>query len=391
MSTSVQVPSQSPEALFAAISSAEPVLRAEAVGFDDARQLSDAAVAALRQSGVFRFAMPKAWGGPEHDPVTQLRAVEAVSRIDGAAGWCAMIGSDGAYVTAFLEDSLGREMYADLDASTVFVIGPGGRAVPAEGGYSVTGQWAFASGSPHAEWFALACLVLGESGMRMAQAGLPELRVCVLHRSEVEVLDTWYTTGVRGSGSNDVAATSVFVPDKRTFSFNNGPILREGPLYAWRMMFITNMSGVAIGIAQGAFDEVVALAQTRTTALRTPLREEPWFSASLGEAAALIGSARAFAESELSAVWNGLLEGSRPSGEMRARQRVSMTHAYDSCTRAVDLLYRVAGSSALYTRRSGLDRRLRDIHTISQHVAVGLKTYASAGRILAGLEPDPLF
>ncbi len=382
---------QSAAQLFTAVATAEPVLRAESVGFDDARQLSDPAMNALRQAGLFRFAMPGAWGGPEHDPVTQLRAVEAVSRIDGAAGWCTMIGSDGGYVSAFLDDGVGRKMYADLDASTVFVIGPGGRAVPADGGYVVTGRWAFASGSPHAEWFALACLVPAESGMRMATPASPELRVCVLHRSEVEVLDTWYTTGVRGSGSNDVAAAAAFIPEERTFSFNSGPILREGPLYAWRMMFITNMSGVATGIAQAAFDEVVSLAQTRTTMVRTPLREEPWFSAALGEAAALVGSARAFAEAELSAVWEGLVAGRPPSAEARARQRLSMTHAYDSCTRAVDLLYRIAGSSALYTQRSGLDRKFRDIHTISQHVAIGLKTYASAGRILSGLEPDPLF
>lgn len=373
-----------------AIADISPVLLAEAPRFETERKLTDEAAAAMRSTGVYRMAMPRAWGGPEFDPLVQTRAVEALSAIDGSAGWCAMIGSDGGYLTSFLEDGVGRAMYPDLDEASVFVVAPGGAAIPVDGGYMVTGRWPFASGSAQAGWFGLGCIVPGPNGPKMLTAEMPEVRVCVLPRAEVEVHDTWFTTGVRGSGSNDVSVANVFVPAERTFSVLDGEIRRPGALYAWRWMFTVNMLGVPLGIAGGALDEVIALAPGRKGARGAPAMEEPSFTNALGEAAALIRSAQAFAYTNLAEVWASLEAGELPPPKLRAETRLALTHAMDSCTRAVDLLYRIAGSSALYSNRSTLDRRLRDIYTVRQHVLVNLNTYSAAGRVLLGLESGVL-
>jgi hypothetical protein len=61
----------------------------------------------MKDAGI--FGMPCAWGGP--DPLTQFRVLEALAMADGSVGWCAMINCDSGYVTAFLDQDVGRAMY----------------------------------------------------------------------------------------------------------------------------------------------------------------------------------------------------------------------------------------------------------------------------------------
>src|SRR5687768_837921 len=129
-----------------------------------------------------------------------------------------MIGSDGGYWTAFLDDAVGRDLYADLDAFTGSSVEPGGRAVAVPGGFRVSGRWRFGSGCRHATWMVANCVVFDGDAPRQAPRGGPDLRMCFLPAASCEVIDTWTTTGLRGSGSHDYAATDVFVPEERTFN-----------------------------------------------------------------------------------------------------------------------------------------------------------------------------
>jgi alkylation response protein AidB-like acyl-CoA dehydrogenase len=101
---------------------------------------------------VFRMAMPKAWGGPELDLLSQMRVIEALSIADASAGWCAMIGVDGGYMTAYIDQTVARGMYTDIDSVTAVTFAPPGRAVETRNGFTVNGRWPFASGCQHATW-----------------------------------------------------------------------------------------------------------------------------------------------------------------------------------------------------------------------------------------------
>jgi indole-3-acetate monooxygenase len=90
--------------------------------------------------------MPRAWGGPELDPMTQFRVIEALAMADGSAGWCAMIGCDGGYITAFLDQNVARLMYPDLLVATGAAATPTGTATPVPGGYRISGRFPFVSG-----------------------------------------------------------------------------------------------------------------------------------------------------------------------------------------------------------------------------------------------------
>src|SRR5262245_54084078 len=150
-------PADSP-VLRAAIAMA-PVIRDAADEIEQARRLTKPIVDGLRDAGVFGMSMPRAWGGPELDPLTQFRVLEALAMADGSVGWCAMINCDGGYITAFLDDRVGRSMYPDLQLGTAAAASPTGQAEAVPGGYRVSGRFPFSSGCQHSEWVWVGCLV----------------------------------------------------------------------------------------------------------------------------------------------------------------------------------------------------------------------------------------
>ncbi|MFN8522225.1 MAG: acyl-CoA dehydrogenase family protein [Chloroflexota bacterium] len=373
--------------LVPAARAAIPALRDDAGNCERERRLAEASVRALREAGAYRMVMPRAWGGPEADPVTQIRMVEELSIGNASAGWCAMIGSDGGYVTAFLDQQVGRELYRDLDAVTAVVTRPSAVATVVPGGYRVSGQFQFASGCRAATYFVGNCFV-HEGGKPLTdQAGAPITRMCLMRMSECEILDTWTTTGLRGTGSHDVAVKEVFVPEEHTFNMVTSPITREGPLYAFRSMYIANGAGVPFGLARAAIDAVKEIAETKTVRLGGGgLRNEPFAHTALARAESLLGSARAYCYDVMGDVWQTLQRGDQPDPQQRAKFRLCMASSSHMSGEAVTLMYQVAGSAALYATNP-LDRIMRDMTTVNQHVANQLKVYETAGRMLFGLEP----
>lgn len=344
----------------------DPQVRAAAVEAEAERCLPAHLVRAMQGAGVFRMTMPRAWGGPEIDPLTQIEVVEALSAADGSAGWCAMIGSDGGYFSAFLEDDAGRELYRDLDAVTGSSFRPTGRAMPVDGGYRVSGRWSFGSACQHATWLVPLCVVCDGDAPKQTQNGKPETRMLFVPAQDCEIIDTWTTTGLRGSGSHDFAIRDVFVPEEQTFNFLASPVRRAEPLYAFRYMLMVNAPGVPLGIARGAISALVELAEHKSTQAGTGLRTEALVQAAVARAEALVGSARAYVFDVVGDLWATLQAGGQPSATQRARFNLCIAHAGQSCVEAVDLMYQAAGGTALYAPHP-LDRALRDIHTLNQH------------------------
>jgi alkylation response protein AidB-like acyl-CoA dehydrogenase len=363
------------------------VVRSGAEAGEHARRLQPEVVGAMRDAGVFRMVMSESFGGPELSPPDQLAVIEALSAFDGAAGWCGMINCDGGYATAYLDPEAAKQLYPTLDEPTVLVAGPGGSAVESDGGYRVNGQWPFASGSSHAEVFWLNCLDMDGDALRPGPEGLPATRMVGLRRAEVEILDTWHTTGLAATASNDVRVADVLVPAERTFSLLDGTPVEGSPLYSWRWFFITKVAGVPLGIARAAIDEAIEVAQTKVTMPTMQLaREEATVQANVGRARALVRSARAYVDDALGRVWDVALAGDEPTPEEWAECRLAMTHAATSAKEAVGLVYEAMGTTGVY-RRSPLDRHLRDVTTLAQHLLCQTKTYGAAGRRFLGIDP----
>jgi alkylation response protein AidB-like acyl-CoA dehydrogenase len=373
-----------------------PKIRAAGDEMERIRRIPPTIAQAMKAAGVFGMVLPRSWGAPELDPLTQIRVIEALAMAEGSAGWCAMIGCDSGYITAFLEDDVAREMYPDIRVSTAATVSTTGQALPVRGGYRVSGRFPFSSGCHHSEWLWAGCKVIDDGRERVNDKGIPETRTCFLKLSEVEILDTWHTTGLRGTGSHDLAVRDVFVPIERTFTFQDPKLVkRPGPLYAFPLMFNAKGAAPALGIARHAIDTLIEQAGRKPARAmlqgngREPaklLGEEVFVQESLARAETLLGSARAYLFDVVGDIWKTLEEGKALINAQQARFITMYAHVVGACVEAVQLVFKASGGTAVY--QSGpLDRCLRDILTMNQHLMGSLRTYEMGGRLLLGLEP----
>jgi indole-3-acetate monooxygenase len=381
--------------LHAAIALA-PAIRAVGDEIEQGRCIPASLVQAMKDAGIFGMPMPRAWGGPELDPLTQFRVLEALALADGSVGWCAMINCDGGYITAFLHDEVGRAMYADLQAGTAAAATPTGQALRVPGGYRVSGRFPFASGCQHCEWVWLGCVVVADGQPLEASPGVPETRQCMMRLSQCEMLDTWYTTGLRGTGSHDLLVKDVFVEAAHTFSFQEKELIkRPGPLYAFPFMFAAKSSPVALGIARHALDAMIEVATSKTARRYTlgeslepakMMRDDVFIQDAVGRADTMLTSARAHLFEVMGDLWSTLVSGKEPSPTQVARFTTAHTYVVGVCVEVVQLVFKAAGGTAVY-QKGPLERCLRDLLTMNQHVIGTLRTYEMAGRLLLGMEP----
>jgi alkylation response protein AidB-like acyl-CoA dehydrogenase len=184
--------------------------------------------------------------------------------------------------------------------------------------------------------------------------------------------------------------TNLFVPEEHTFSLAHFPIQRAEPLYAFRRLYLFGHAAMPLGMARRAMEALLALATQKVVRsgrgpAATGLRDEASLQAAVARAEALIGSARAYAVDVLQDLWTTLVAGDAPSAVQRARFRLCITHAHIAGVEAVDLMYNMAGGTAVYAAHP-FDRLFRDMHTVNQHVVVWPKTLEPIGRLLLGLE-----
>jgi alkylation response protein AidB-like acyl-CoA dehydrogenase len=372
-------------AILAAARALAPEVAASADAIAQQRRLPADLVAKLRGAGVFRMPMPRARGGPEMTPRAQTEVVEILSAADPSVGWCAMIGSDSGFYAAFLDDAVARKLYPELDAVTAGLLQPGGQAVRVDGGYRVTGRWGFGSGCTHADVLVGGCLVLDGGKPVITESGRPEWRVMMAPASEWQILDTWRTTGLAGSGSNDYTATDLFVPAEHSFSLFE-KARRPEPLYAFNGMFFANMHGVPLGLARRAIDVVRELVEHKVAMPDfVKMKDLPRVRAALARAEMQLGAARAYSYETLDAIWERLCGGHELTREQRVAIALSRVHAFRTAREVAGAMVDTAGTTAIYAS-SPLDRLLRDAITMSQHVVAQERMIELVGGILVGQE-----
>jgi alkylation response protein AidB-like acyl-CoA dehydrogenase len=368
-----------------------PLARACADEAERERRLPARLARALAEAGLHRVAAPREVGGAEVHPATQIEVIEVISEADGAAGWNLMIGIENqGFLGAALRPGVAKSIFADPGLVVCGALNPLGRAVPVDGGFRVSGQWPFASGCQNADYFWGQCVV-HEGGERSRDAaGHVRLREALVPASEFDVVDTWHVSGLRGSGSHDVAVRDRFVPDEMTTAVMGGPLHASGPLFRLppfsRLAY--NKVGVATGIARAALDHFVELASHKTPrASSRLLRERPSAQLAVAEAEATLRSARAWVLEVVSELWDAAVDGRPATSEQRALVQLACSHAASAAVSAVERVHAVAGASANFTA-CPLERCFRDVQVVRQHIMVSPQWTEAAGRILLGLDSD---
>ncbi len=376
--------------ILAAVGALGPSIEAAADAIDEQRCLPTPIVEALRDAGVFRAAFPAAWGGPEMPILDQVHLVETLAYHDASTAWVAMIGSDSGHYAGRVDDAVARELYPSMDLLTAGQIYPVGQAVRVDGGYRVSGRWQFGSGSMHAERIVGGCLVLVDGEMVMGDRGLPEMMVAWLPRDEVTIHDTWHTTGLAGSGSNDYSVTDVFVPEGHAFQPLR-PGVRSEPLYRYRGFFFANLAAVSIGCARRMLDDLRGVMDTKVLMPEgIPMKQDGRALLVLGESTAALQAAAAYQEETLGSIWATVVAGDDPSAEQRAALLMMLVHGVQTGLHIAEAVTEVVGAQSIY-RSSPFERRRRDLATVAAHVLGQRKTLNLAARLLMGDEPPVAF
>ena len=359
------------------------VIEAHADDGERVRRLPMPTVRALADAGLMRMCVPATYGGPDVDPVTLIAAIEALARADGAAGWCSMIASTTSSMAAFLPEDPAREMYGDPSSVTGGVFAPNGKGVAStvDGmtGFSVTGRWAWGSGTQHCRW------VLGGA---LCDDGT--FRLCWFPQSDIAFHDTWHTSGMRGSGSLDFSVTEAFVPRERTMQPGVTKPVVDSPLANFPnfTLLAAAVSAVGLGIARHSLDELVDLAQGKKPQYSSrTLAQSGFTQIELARAEGQLRSARAFLVDELATAWDVVTSGRPVSLEARTGIRLAATHAAGISAAVADTAFTLAGGTAVYDT-SVLGRCLRDAHVVTQHIQTAPKLNETIGRLLLGLDVD---
>jgi indole-3-acetate monooxygenase len=347
--------------------------RGMADDIDSARRLPPELVDALRDSGLLRAGAPVEVGALELPAGIGLRCAEEVARGDASAGWCVSIGITSTLLVAYLPPQSRDELFGDGRGLAAGVWAPQGRARRVPGGVVVSGRWAFCSGVTHADVLFAGCVLED----RPAVVALPT--------EQLQILDTWHTLGLRGTGSHDTVAEDVFVPDERVLSIFDGPVI-DRPLYRFPPFgfFAACITAAAMGNARAAIDDFVDLAATKKgVAARRTLAERPTIQVAVATAESALEAARAGYYQAIETAWQASLNGPSVPLAARTRLRLAATHGARVSADVVRSMYDLAGGSAIYDG-APLQRRLRDAFTATAHFQVNEASRELPGRILLG-------
>jgi alkylation response protein AidB-like acyl-CoA dehydrogenase len=370
------------EHTLAAVHELAPVIAARAGEVENARRVPPDLVDQLMDAGCFRLVLPTSHGGAGADLPFAMQVFETLARADASVGWTVMIGAGSWIEHACLPRAGFDSLYAEgPDAITAGVFNPTGSAVATDTGFQVTGRWAFASGCEHARWLFGNCIEVVD--------GEPQLRTAVFEPDQVHIEDTWRVAGLRGTGSHHFTAEVEVAAERTCRTMQDEPCLDEPVVrIPPPALYALAIASVAIGTAQGALDEILAMATDKVPLLApAPLAANPHFQFELAGADAELRAARALLCEDARDAWASARAAQEFTPEQRARIRASAVFAVARAVAVVETAYHAGGGSALYAD-SPLQRRLRDVHAITQHFLVKPDTLTTAGAVLAGQDAD---
>ena len=371
-----------------------PIIREHAASMERDRRVAKPVFEALNRAGFQGLFAPRSLGGLELDPLSAFRVVEEVARADSAAAWALQSGNVNAWWASRLPEDGVEEIY-HANANSVLVgaaFHPPQQALEVEGGYRLTGRVPLASMISDTSWMVFSAFIMEGGQPRMTPFG-PAIIGVALPTSDVQVVDTWDTLGMRGTDSNDAAFNDVFVPLRRSFplvpEYERGRHF-QGPLYRFPAVPISAVfsAAVVLASARGAIDELRQVAQKKVPmgSLKT-IRDRGVVQAGMAEAEARIRSARAFFCETLEAAWARTVAGRGHTLEQRADLMLAGVHAVQTGADVANAIHRLAGTTGIYTR-SPLDRYFRDAQTLRNHGFTSENKLESVGQVYLGLPPD---
>jgi alkylation response protein AidB-like acyl-CoA dehydrogenase len=343
------------------------------------------------EARLHRMFLSRAAGGDEIEPWIYMRALEEISRHDASVGWNLFVANSAALIAPFLPLSAAKAIYDDPRGWLAW--GPPNQykchAVP--GGYRVSGEWHFASGSRQATWMgAHAHVVEPDGSLRLNRFGRPTVKTLLFPKKEREQIKNWDVIGLRGTASEGYRLNDLFVPEEFT-STREDPALRRDPgrLFAFPMqgLYSVGVAGVGLGVARAMVDDFILLAKEKTPRGLARLADTGTVQSALAHWEADLGAARAYLTETLKDIWDEADDIEPIDTAKRVRIRLACIQAIKASIETADQVFKAAGVSAIF-KGTPFERRFRDMHTLSQQIQSRDAHFEMIGRIIFNGDPD---
>ena len=320
----------------------------------------------------------------------QVQIAETLGKADASTAWAVNQGATFGSFAAYMQPDAAREIWTDKPRSVVSnTPEPSGKAIVVPGGYRVSGKHGFSTGSRHSSWVASQAQIIDNGEVRQRD-GKPEMRFCFVPKAEAQVLDTWHTRGMRGTGTNHFELKDVFVPEARTVYTTKPARVTDGTRYRvpQTLVFAAGDGVVALAVARNCIDAFCELAGSKAPhRMMGLLRDQPIAQYNVGECEAKLRSAHAFLMDAVAQLWDDVTRTGAPSMEARVALRLAGTHAIRVAAQIVESIYADCGATAIF-EGNAIQRYFQDIHVITQHMQGRRVFYEMIGKYQLGLQID---
>ncbi len=359
-----------------------PALRARAARAEAERVVLPETVADLQAMGALRVLQPKRWGGMEHDYISYIDIPMALARGCASTSWCVVNLLIHNWMLALYDERAQADVWG-ADPAVMIAAGiafPQGRARKVDGGYVLSGRWNFSSGVHVSDWCMLAAIVRdGDQPV--------DYRMCLLPKSEYDVIDDWHVMGMRSTGSMTVTAKEVFVPEYRALCMLDArggdtfPGARTNPNPLYRVSLAAmgghGIASTAVGNAMAALEFTRDMVKERSTNYTgSRMRDFQTVQLRVGAAGARIDAGRQMLRSDALEAMETARCGVMPDLETKLRYRRNAAYVAQLATEAVDMLHTVTGATGIYNTYP-LERIFRDAHALAAHISLNFDAQAA--------------
>jgi indole-3-acetate monooxygenase len=370
------------------------MLRSSADRIEAARAMPPDIVASLHQARLFRLLLPRSLGGDELHLKSLAEVMEVIGGADASTAWCMGQAAGCAMAAAYLKPDVARRFFGPADAVLAWGAGIQGKALAVDGGYRVSGKWAFASGCANATLLGGHCYVFEKDGAPRKRAdGRQADRTVLFVKSKATVHDMWHTIGLKGTASYTYEVIDLFVPQEETIDREEPKeVVEPGTLYCFSatLAYAVAFSALMLGLAHSLVRDLKTLAMTKTPrGAPSTLKESPVFQSQLAVLEARLRACRAYLHTTLDAIWKKAEVTREVTIEDAADLKLATTFAINQGIEVATEAYRAAGNNAIFVSNT-FERRLRDVFSASQQTQGRPSNFTTVGRVMLGLPPDTL-
>ena len=365
-----------------------PRLRERTKRAEKARQLLPETIDDLLSAGILRIMQPRRWGGMEFDLVAYFDFPYELARGCASTSWTVVNLLIHNWMLALYDERAQEDIWASnhdvlIASGVVFAQG---QARKVDGGFVISGRWNFSSGVSVSEWNMLATIVR-DGGTVI------DHRLCLVHKSDYEIVDDWYVMGMRSTGSMTVVAKDVFVPEHRALCMytarggNTFPGAATNPSPAFQVALPAfsghGLAAVSVGNAQAALELTIESVKERSTSFTAAkMRDIQAVQMRVGSAASRIDAAYQLLRKECVELQEFANRGEVPSAEIKLRCKRNCAYAVSLCTEAVDMLHALAGANGIYETYP-IETIFRDAHALAGHFSFATDVHYSTWGLVA--------